>query len=122
MRIGGRCSISWVIAGARNTTSKPAAQPKRTIDATPKTNESDTPPVSTPSTGTGKRSARVEAASSAARPTSVVVLCGVTANEAAAAQATPRPATHTGRRTASNRGGGKARRGVQALPEQVVAA
>src|SRR4029453_5194991 len=57
MRTGGRCSSSCVIAGARKTTSKPAAQPNRTIDATPKTNESDTPPVSTPSTGTGKRAA-----------------------------------------------------------------
>src|ERR1700745_1719803 len=104
------------------TTISPAAQPKSTIEATPKTNESDTPPVSTPSTGTGKRSARVEAASSAARPMSVVVLCGGTANEAAAAHATPRPATHTGTRTASNRGGGKARRVMQALPVQVVAA
>jgi hypothetical protein len=95
--------------GATKTTSSPAAQPKRTIEATPKTNESETP-RSTPSTGTGKRSASVEAVSSAAMPRSVVVLCGTTANDAAAAQATPRPATQTGRRTARTRGGGRARR------------
>ena len=98
-----------VIKGARQTTNRPAAQPKRTIEATPKTNESETPPVSIPSTGTGKLSASVEAASSAASPTSVVVLCGVTANESAAAQATPKPATHTGTMTARTRVGGKTR-------------
>ena len=99
-----------MIAGARKTTISPAAQPKRTIDATPKTNESETPPVSTPSTGTGNRSASVEALSNAASPSSVAALCGVIANETAAAHATPSPAAHTGTRTARSRGGGKARR------------
>src|SRR5215218_685335 len=119
-RIGGRCSRSWVTAGARKTTSRPAAQPKRTIEATPKTNESETPPVSTPSTGTGKRSASVEARSSAARPSSVVVLCGVTAKDTTAAEVTPRPAAHTGTSTARSRGGGKTRRVMSRLPVQVV--
>src|SRR4029450_12210885 len=120
MRTGGRCSSSCVIAGARKTTRRPAAQPKRTIEATPKTNESETPPVSTPSTGTGKRSARVEARRSAARPSSVVVLCGVTAKDTTAAQVTPRPAAQTGRRTARSRGGGKTRRVMSRLPVRFV--
>src|SRR5215217_2080514 len=119
-RIGGRCSSSWVTAGARKTTSRPAAQPKRTIEATPNTNESETPPVSTPSTGTGKRSASVEARSSAARPSSVVVLCGVPAKDTTAAAVTPRPAAQTGTSTASSRGGGKTRRVMSRLPVQVV--
>src|SRR5262245_10820529 len=119
-RTGGRCSSNWVMAGARKTTSRPAAQPKRTIEATPKTNDSETPPVSTPSTGTGNRSASVEARSSAARPSSVVVLCGVTAKDTTAAQVTPRPAAQTGRRTARSRGGGKTRRVMSRLPVQVV--
>ena len=72
--------------------------------------ESETPPVSTPSTGTGKRSASVEALRSAASPSSVARLVRRDANETAAAHATPRPATHTGTRTARSRGGGKARR------------
>src|SRR5215210_5032321 len=109
-RIGGRCSSSCVIAGATKTTIRPAAQPKRTIEATPNTNESETPPVSTPSTGTGKRSASVEALTSAAIPSSVAVLCCETANEAAAAQATPSPAAQTGTKTARSRGGGSSRR------------
>src|SRR5512133_1077260 len=120
MRTGGRCSSSCVIAGARKTTRRPAAQPKRTIEATPKTNESETPPVSTPSTGTGKRSARVEASRSAARPSSVAVLCGVTAKDTTAAQVTPRPAAQTGTSTARSRDGGKTRRVMSRLPVQVV--
>src|SRR6476619_318850 len=120
MRKGGRCSSTWVMAGARQTTNSPAAQPNSTIDATPKTKESDTPPVSIPSTGTGKRSARVEAASSAARPTRVVVLCGVTANESTAAHATPKPAAQTGAMTARTRVGGRTRLVMARLPVQVV--
>src|SRR3954470_19978871 len=108
------------MAGARQTTSRPAAQPKSTIEATPKTNESETPPVSIPSTGTGKRSARVEALSSAASPTIVVVLCGVTANEAAAANATLKPARQTGAMTARTRVGGKTRCVITRLPVEVV--
>src|SRR5919197_4591219 len=120
MRIGGRCSRSCVIAGATKTTRRPAAQPKRTIEATPNTKESETPPVSTSSTGTGKRSARVEALRSAASPSSVVALCGVTANDPAAAHATPSPATQTGTRTARSRGGGRTRRVTTRLPVEVV--
>src|ERR1700745_1397938 len=98
------------------TTISPAAQPKSTIEATPKTNESETPPVSIPSTGTGKRSARVEALSSAASPSRVAVWCGVTANEIAAAHATPTPAIQTGTMTARTRVGGRTRRVITRLP------
>src|SRR5215217_4867528 len=119
-RIGGRCSRSWVTAGARKTTSRPAAQPKRTIEATPKTNESETPPVSTPSTGTGNRSAKVEALTSAAMPSSVAAWCGVVAKATAAAHVTPSPPMQTGARTTSSRGGGKTRRVMSRLPVQVV--
>src|SRR3954470_11605207 len=101
----GRCSSSCVIVGGRTTTSTPAAQPKRTIDATPKTKESETP-GSIPSTGTGKRSAKVDAARSATRPISVVVLCCESANETAPASVTARPARQTGATTARSRGGG----------------
>ena len=119
MRICGRCSKSCVTAGASTTTSKPAAQPNRTIEATPKTNESDTPGGPTPSTGTGKRSARVEAVTNAASPRMVLVMCGVIANETIAAQVTPRPARQTGKTTASRRGGGKACCLTAPLPVQV---
>src|SRR5947208_1222542 len=40
-RVGGRRSNSCVIAGAAQTTSTPAAQPKRTIVETPNRNEGD---------------------------------------------------------------------------------
>src|SRR5689334_6984754 len=120
MRIGGRRSSSCEAAGASATTSTPAAQPKRTIEATPKTNESDTPPASIPSTGTGKRSASVDAPSSAARPISVVVLCGVTAKDARAARVTARPAAQTGTITARSRVGGETREGMAPLPVEVV--
>src|SRR5690242_4187050 len=119
MRICGRCSKSCVTAGASTTTSRPAAQPKRTIEATPKTNDSETPGGPTPSTGTGKRSARVEAVTRAANPRMVVVLCGVIANDAIAAHVTPRPGRQTGNTTANRRGGGRAGRLTAPLPVQV---
>src|SRR5215813_8741656 len=116
IRIGGRCSSSCEAAGARATTITPAAQPKRTIEATPKTKDSETPPTSMPSTGTGKRSARVDAASRAAMPMTVVVLCGVTAKDAIAPTVTPRPATQTGTMTASSRVGGRTRCDMVPVP------
>src|SRR5919197_4855063 len=122
MRIRGRCSRTCVAAGARTTTSRPAAHPKRTIEATPKTNESETPGGPTPSTGTGKRSASIDAVTSAASPSSVVVLWGVTANDTIAAHVTTSPATQTGATTASKRGGGRARCLTAPLPVQVVPA
>src|SRR5215831_12735126 len=115
----GRCSRSWVTAGATTTTSRPAAQPNKTIEATPKTNDSETPGGPTPSTGTGKRSASVDAIMSAATPRMVVVLCGVIAKETIAAHVTARPARQTGMTTASRRGGGKARCLTAPLPVQV---
>ena len=61
-----------MIAGAAKATRTPASQPNKTSALAPKTNESETPPLSTPSTGTGKRLASVEAASSAVTPSKVV--------------------------------------------------
>src|ERR671928_392614 len=119
MRKGGRCSSSCVIPGASTTTSSPAAQPKSTIAATPNTNESETPPVSIPSTGTGNRSASAEAETRAARPRTVAVSCCVVANDAAAARETPRPAAQTGTMTARSRVGGKTRCVTARLPVEV---
>src|SRR6266542_5544678 len=119
MRMRGRCSRSCVAAGARTTTSRPAAHPKRTIEATPKTKESETPGGPTPSTGTGKRSASIEALTSAVRPSSVVALCGEIANENTAAHVTPKPAAQTGPTTASRRGAGKAGSLTVSLPVEV---
>ena len=53
IRIGGRCSISWMRTGAAKATSTPASQPKSTIALAAKTNESETPPLLGPSIGTG---------------------------------------------------------------------
>ena len=64
------------------------------------------PPASTPSTGTGKRSAKIEAARRAASPIRVVVLCCERANETAPASVTAMPAAQTGARTARSLGGG----------------
>jgi len=63
----------------------PAAQPKRTTPATPKTKPSETPRASFPSTGTGYRCATVDAASTPKMPASVVAPCGSPANANAAA-------------------------------------
>ena len=57
MRRGGLRPISRVTVVAPAATKTPACQPKRTIAATAKTNPSVTPPASTPSIGTGNRSA-----------------------------------------------------------------
>src|SRR5687768_13767278 len=52
-RIGGRCPRDCTTAVAMNATSAASAQPKSTAIATGNTNESETPPESTPSIGTG---------------------------------------------------------------------
>ena len=105
MRISGRCSSSCMIAGAAKATSTPASQPKRTSALAPKTNESETPPLSTPSTGTGKRLASVEAASSAVTPSRVVASCGSSTNATAAARTVAKPSVQTGTTTVSRRFG-----------------
>src|SRR5262249_13657721 len=75
----------------------PAAQPYKTIAATAKTNVSETtPPLPSALIGTGKRSANVAAAVSAASETSVRPLCAVVANSYAAATRIPSPAAQTG--------------------------
>src|SRR5437870_9567792 len=82
--------------GAAKATRMPASHPKRTIALAPKTNESETPPLLGPASGTGKWLARVDAARSAATPTSLDVLCGSVANEKTAASTQPSPSRHTG--------------------------
>jgi hypothetical protein len=52
-RIGGRCPRDCTTAVAMKATSAASAQPKSTAIATGKTNESEMPPESTPSIGTG---------------------------------------------------------------------
>src|ERR671936_2584565 len=74
-RIGGRCSTRCMIATAEKPTSTPALQQKSRIDERTNTNDSETPPASVPSSGTGKRSASVHATSSAAIEINVDALC-----------------------------------------------
>ena len=73
--------------------------------AVQKTKPSETPPVSIPSSGTGYRSASVEAPSRPAIPASVSASNGEAASETAVAVATRRPNSPTGRTTAASRGG-----------------
>src|SRR5215210_758051 len=105
MRTTGRCSSSCMIAGAANATSTPASHPNRTSALAPKTKDNDTPPLSTPSTGTGKRFASVEAARRAATPSKVVRSCGSITNATAAAKTVARPSVQTGATTVSRRFG-----------------
>src|SRR3954453_12031763 len=86
----------------------PAPQPKRISSATAKTNPSETPLASAPSTGTGKRSASVEATRKATTPTTVVVEPGSRAKTYVAAQNAATPTRETGATTASNLAGGSA--------------
>src|SRR5262245_60304035 len=84
------------MTGAAKATSTPAAHPKRTIALAAKTNDSETPPLFGPSIGTGYLLASVDAASSAATPSSMETLCVSLANEAAARITEPSPSKHTG--------------------------
>jgi hypothetical protein len=94
-----------MIAGAANATRTPASQPNRTSALAPNTKDSETPPLSTPSTGTGKRLASVEAASKAVTPSMVVTSCGSSTNATAAAKTVTSPSAQTGTTTVSRRFG-----------------
>jgi hypothetical protein len=108
-RIGGRVrQISATSVGAVTQTTVAGAQPKSTSAATVKTNPSETPFASAPSTGTGKRSARVDATRNATTPTTVVVDPGSRAKKNVAAQNAATPTRETGATTASNLAGGSA--------------
>src|SRR3954447_25859869 len=87
----------------------PAPQPKRISSATAKTNPSETPFASAPSTGTGKRSARVEATRKANTPRIVVADPGLLKKETVAARYAATPTRETGATTASSLAGGSAR-------------
>src|SRR5437588_782325 len=106
IRWKGRCCARWIAPVATRSSSAPAAQPYSTIAATANTNVSETtpPPLST-LIGTGKRSASVAAAVSAASRISVLPLCSVVAKTYAAATSTASPARQTGTRRAVSRRG-----------------
>src|SRR6478735_12021988 len=98
------------------------AQPKSTRAATAKTKPSETPFASASSTGTGKRSASVEATRNAVTPASVVHDPGSRKNVTVAAIYAETPTTETGATTASSLAGGSARPLIQrggALPGEV---
>src|SRR6187549_2065007 len=85
------------------------AQPKSTSAATAKTKPSETPFASASSTGTGKRSASVEATRKALTPARVVHDPGLVKNVYVAARYAATPTTETGATTASSLAGGSAR-------------
>src|SRR5436853_1047053 len=92
------------MAVAASRSKAPAAQPKRTIAATANTKVSEsTPPPVSALIGTGKRSASVAAAVSAARLISARAPCAVVAKTYPAAIRTPRPARQTGTMRALSR-------------------
>src|SRR4051794_39697763 len=100
------------------------AQPKSTSAATAKTKPSETPFASAPSTGTGKRSASVEATRNAVTPASVVHDPGSRKKVYVAARYAPIPTRETGATTARSLAGGSARPLIQegaALPGEVEA-
>ena len=104
-RSGGRRPIRCVTMGPPAATITPACQPKSTIAATAKTKPSVTPPASTPSTGTGKRSARIMPAKSPAIAARSPARCGAAAKETDAATTVATPATQTGTTIARTRKG-----------------
>src|SRR4051794_11451991 len=77
--------------------------------ATANTNPSETPFASFPSTGTGKRSASVEARRNAAIPAPSAVEPGCVTNQKGAARYAAPPTTETGTTTARSLAGGSAR-------------
>src|SRR3954463_16799904 len=86
------------------------AQPKSTRAATANTKPSETPFASAPSTGTGNRSASVEATRKAKTPTTVVSDPGSLTKENVAARYAATPTRETGPTTARSLAGGSARR------------
>src|SRR6478752_5451310 len=85
------------------------AQPKSTSAATAKTKPSETPFASAPSTGTGNRSASVDATTNATTPATVVAEPGLCKKENVAARCAATPSRETGATTASSLAGGSAR-------------
>src|SRR6185437_8668514 len=97
------------------------AQPKSTSAASAKTKPRETPFASAPSTGTGKRSASVEAMRNAPTPAIVVAEPGSRAKATVATAYAGMPTSETGATTASSLAGGCARRliRVATLPGEV---
>src|SRR5437588_3161801 len=99
-RIGGRRrQISATTVGATTQMIVAGAQPKRTRAATVKTNPRETPFASAPSTGTGNRSARVDAIRNAATPATIVAEPGSRAKTTVAAMNAATPTMETGATT-----------------------
>src|SRR5439155_13600247 len=117
IRAGGRCSIICASVGAANATITPASQPNRTIAPTANTNPSETPPVSSPSSGTGNRAESIDAAKKAPIPASSAPLWAWVPRDTAAATAMANPIAQTGTTTAKSRDGIRLTYG---LPEKVV--
>src|SRR3954454_2761227 len=95
-RSGGRCPIRCVTVAPPAATKGAACHPKRTTVATAKTRPSVTPPASTPSTGTGKRSTSAIPKNSARIASSEPSECEVRAYVKHAAPVATTPATMTG--------------------------
>src|SRR3954447_12603050 len=85
------------------------AQPKSTRAATANTKPRETPFASAPSTGTGNRSASVDATRKAVTPASVVHDPGSRKNVIVAARYAATPIRETGATTARSLAGGSAR-------------
>src|SRR5437588_5502715 len=113
--------MSCPTAGATTTATRPAAQPKSITAATPNTNESETPAASRPSSGTGKRSARIIAAAKRHRPTAVSAPRCEPASEASAAAKAATPAAQTTATTAASRRGCRLVVTEPSLPVQIEA-
>src|SRR5437764_5917673 len=95
-----------------------------TSAATAKTNPSETPFASFPSTGTGNRSASVDARRNAATPAIRAVDPGCATNHTVAARYAATPTRETGATTARSLAGGSARpfiEGRRPLPGEVEA-
>src|SRR6478672_10576273 len=90
-----------------------APQPKITSAATAKTKPSERPFASASSTGTGNRSASVDATRNAAMPAILPVEPGSCRNENVAATYAATPTSETGATTASSRTGGSALRNYE---------
>src|SRR3954462_8231709 len=109
VRMNALCRKIATIVGAVTETKVAGAQPNRSRAATAKTKPSETPFASAPSTGTGNRSASVEASRNAPTPTTVVVEPGSPAKENVAATYAATPTRETGATTARSLAGGSTR-------------
>src|SRR5438874_8785744 len=107
-RSGGRWPMRCVTVGPPAATITPACQPNNTVAATAKTKPSVTPPASTPSTGTGNRSASTMPTKRPATAPRSEVVCDVRPYVTPAATIVAIPAVTTGATMARTLGGTEA--------------